>query len=57
MLGAAVIGSFYMAYIRDSGESEAAGKAASRGHHKRREFAVTPVVTPQGGGATLQFDW
>jgi hypothetical protein len=57
VLGAAVIGSFYMAYLRDSGEPEVAGKTASRGHRKRREFAVTPVVTPQGGGATLQFDW
>jgi hypothetical protein len=56
VLGAAVIGSFYMAYIRDSGGSEAS-KTAGRGHRKRRELVVTPVVTPDGGGATLRFDW
>ena len=54
VLGAAVVGSFVMAYIRDSGESD---KSAARGHHKRREVAITPVVTPEGGGATLRFDW
>jgi len=44
-----------MAYVRDSGESD--NKTAARGHHKRREVAITPVVTPEGGGATLRFDW
>jgi hypothetical protein len=56
VLGAAVVGSFYMAYIRDSGKSEAS-KTAGGGHRKRRELVVTPVVTPGGGGATLRFDW
>ena len=56
VLGAAVIGSFYMAYLRDGGSSEPA-RAASQGHRKRRELVVTPVVTPDGGGATLRFDW
>jgi len=55
VLGAAVIGSFYMAYLRDGSETET--KTAGRGHRKRRELAVTPIITPQGGGATLQFDW
>jgi hypothetical protein len=54
-LGAAVIASFYMAYIRDSGGTEVS-KTAS-GHRKRRELVVTPIVTPDGGGATLRFDW
>jgi hypothetical protein len=53
-VGAAVIGSFYMAYLR-SGDSEA--KSASKGHRKRRELVVTPIITPDGGGATLKFDW
>jgi hypothetical protein len=53
---AAVIGSFYMAYVRDSGSSEST-KTAGAGHRKRRELAVTPIVTPDGGGATLRFDW
>jgi hypothetical protein len=56
VLGAAVVGSFYMAYIRDSGRSETS-KTAGGGHRKRRELVVTPVVTPDGGGATLRFDW
>jgi hypothetical protein len=55
VLGAVAIGSFYMAYVRDSGSE--ANKTAGRGHRKRRELAVTPVVTPSGGGATLRFDW
>ena len=56
VLGAALIGSFYMAYIRDSGDAEVRRTAAG-GHRKRRELVVTPVVTPDGGGATLRFDW
>lgn len=56
VVGAAVIGSFYMAYLRDSGQSETS-RTASGGHRKRRELAVTPIVTPDGGGATLRFDW
>jgi hypothetical protein len=55
VLGAAVVGSFVMAYVRDSGESDT--KTTARGRHKRREVAITPVVTPEGGGATLRFDW
>jgi hypothetical protein len=45
-----------MAYIRDGGNSEVS-KTAGRGHRKRRELVVTPVVTRDGGGATLRFDW
>jgi len=56
VLGAATVGSFVMAYLRNSGPEDDA-KTAARGHHKRRELVVTPVVTPGGGGATLQFDW
>ncbi|HEX3759166.1 MAG TPA: PEGA domain-containing protein [Kofleriaceae bacterium] len=55
-MSAAAIGSFYMAYLRDNSGPEVV-KAASGGHRKRRELAVTPVVTPDGGGATLRFDW
>ena len=46
-----------MAYLRDRSGSESETRSASRGHRKRRELVVTPVVSPQGGGATLQFDW
>ncbi len=55
VLGAATIGAFYMAFIRDRGHSET--RTASGSHRKRREFAITPIVTPDGGGATLRFDW
>jgi hypothetical protein len=44
-----------MAYVRGSG-SESETKTA-RGGRKHRELVVTPIVTPQGGGATLRFDW
>jgi len=54
-VGAAVVGSFYMAFIRDRGHSET--QTANGGHRKRRELAITPVITPDGGGATLRFDW
>ena len=57
VVGVAVIGSFIMAFIRDSGGSSSETNTASRGHHKRRELAITPVVSPDGGGATLRFDW
>jgi hypothetical protein len=55
VVGVAAIGSFIMAYVRDSGSSET--KSAERGRRKRRELVVTPIVTPEGGGATLRFDW
>jgi len=57
VLGAAVIGSFVMAYVRDSGRDDKAETKTALGRHKRRQLAVTPVVTPDGGGATLRFDW
>jgi hypothetical protein len=54
VLGAAVVGSFFMAFVR--GESTET-KTASGGRRKRRELAITPIVTPDGGGATLRVDW
>jgi hypothetical protein len=54
VLGAAVVGSFFMAFVRHSGDRET--KSAG-GHRKRRELAITPIVTPDGGGATLRVDW
>ncbi len=53
--GAAMIGSFVMAYLRDGDHTES--KNALVGRKKRRELAITPIVTPEGGGATLRFDW
>jgi hypothetical protein len=55
VLGAAVVGSFFMAFVRHSGDSES--KSATGRQRKRREIAITPIVTPDGGGATLRVDW
>jgi PEGA domain len=55
VVGAALIGSFYMAFMRDREPTET--RTANGGHKKRRELAITPVITPDGGGATLRFDW
>lgn len=55
VLGAVAIGSFVMAYVRH-GDERTDNKSAL-GQRKRRQLLVTPVVTPDGGGATLRFDW
>lgn len=53
VVGAAMIGSFVMAFMRDGGTET----QAANGRRKRRPVAITPVVTPDGAGATLRFDW
>jgi len=55
VLGAATIGSFIMAYLRDGSPSET--KVTDRGHRKHRQLVVTPIAAPGGAGATLRFDW
>jgi hypothetical protein len=55
VVGAAVVGSFYMAFLRDRDHAET--RTASGVRRKRRELAITPIVTPDGGGATLRLDW
>jgi PEGA domain len=55
VVGVAVVGSFYMAFIRDRDHTES--RSANGGHRKRRELAITPVLSPDGGGATVRFDW
>jgi hypothetical protein len=50
-----MLGSFFMAFVHDSSGTET--RAAASGRRKRRELAITPVVSPDGGGATLRFDW
>jgi hypothetical protein len=54
-VGVAVVGSFIMAFFRERSHEEA--RTAGVGHKKRRELAITPIVTPDGGGATLRIDW
>lgn len=55
VVGAAVVGSFYMAFLRDRDHAET--RTATGTRRKRRELAITPIVTPDGGGATLRLDW
>jgi hypothetical protein len=58
LVGITMIGSFVMAFIHDGDAPDTADtKAARNGHRKRRELAVTPIVTSDGAGATLRFDW
>ncbi|HEX4421497.1 MAG TPA: PEGA domain-containing protein [Kofleriaceae bacterium] len=55
VMSVAVVGSFVMAYVLDRHSTET--QSASGPHKKRREIAVTPIVSPDGGGATLRIDW
>lgn len=56
VFGAAMVGSFVMAYMRDN-DPDTTAAAGQRKARKRRELAITPVLAPNGGGATLRFDW
>jgi hypothetical protein len=55
VMSVAVVGSFLMSFVLDRHSSET--QSANRSHKKRREFAVTPIISPDGGGATLRIDW
>lgn len=57
LFGVAMIGTFVMAFVVHDSGSEGKPVARNGGRKKKRELAITPVVTPDGGGATLQFDW
>lgn len=50
----AALGTGYLAFFRERSRGDARADVPRR---KRREFVVTPIVSPTGGGATLQFDW
>ncbi|HWU91429.1 MAG TPA: PEGA domain-containing protein [Kofleriaceae bacterium] len=49
-----VIGAWKGYFSKSSGEQR---QASSAGHRTRRELTVTPVISPNGGGATVRFDW
>ncbi len=55
--GAFAVVAFYKGFIaKDGGGSS--GEHAGNGHRVHRDrFVVTPIVSPDGGGATLRFDW
>lgn len=55
-VGAVVmVATFYSAFLKDNAD-EAPKKTAGR-RKTKPTFAVTPVVSPDGGGATLRIDW
>jgi hypothetical protein len=53
----AVIGLIKGYVATGSGEKPAAGSTMGRSRKRPSGFAVTPVLSPQGAGATLRFDW
>jgi hypothetical protein len=42
---------------KDNTEQAPTGNATGRRVKTRRNLIVTPVVSPDGTGATLRFDW
>jgi hypothetical protein len=52
--GVLAAGALYFAYRSDGNRME---KSTAMGKRKRRELTVTPVISPEGGGATVRFDW
>nr|HEX4312508.1 hypothetical protein [Kofleriaceae bacterium] len=61
LIGAGVVTVFaavalYEGYLHH--DSSATGEHAENGHRKHRErFVLTPVISPDGGGATVRLDW
>ena len=54
VVGVVVVGSGIMAF---RGASESSAPAVAGKARKRPQFSITPIVSPEGGGATFQFDW
>jgi hypothetical protein len=52
--GVLAAGALYFAYRSEGRVME---KSTAMGKRKRRELTVTPVISPEGGGATVRFDW
>ena len=56
--GAIVAGvSYYLGYHRTRGEKRPPGVVRRGKRSKNNTFVVTPVVRPDGGGATFRIDW
>jgi hypothetical protein len=56
-LGVAMF-AFYKGFIAKSESSKETNASRQRGKRQRRDrFVVTPIVAPDGGGATVRLDW
>jgi hypothetical protein len=59
-IGLGVVGGAALVYVlmsKDNTEQAPTGNATGRRVKTRRNLIVTPVVSPDGTGATLRFDW
>jgi hypothetical protein len=58
VIGAVVGGGLSIVMMKHHGSSSSSSEHAMRGHRVRRDpLVVTPIVSPNAGGATLQFSW
>jgi hypothetical protein len=58
VLGTLTVIALYEGYIKHDSANTSATEHVENGHHKRRDrFVVTPVIGPNGGGATVQLNW
>jgi PEGA domain len=55
-LGVAILGA-YMGFIRGEEASESPPQTGSTKRPRKQRFAVTPIVSPDGGGATMRIDF
>ena len=56
--GVAMAFTGYMAFMRSGGESQPVGMStAGRRVKKKKQLAITPILSPNGGGATFRLDW
>ncbi|MBA3818546.1 MAG: hypothetical protein H0X17_06605 [Deltaproteobacteria bacterium] len=56
-IGLAAVGIGALVYVLVSKDDSEVPAAMAGRRVKQRQFAVSPVVSPEGAGATLQFDW
>jgi hypothetical protein len=56
-IGLAAVGFGALVYVMVSKDDEERPAAVTGRRAKKRQFAVTPVVSPDGGGASVRFDW
>ena len=55
--GGLTLFALYKAYIAKDERAPVSATVVGHRTKPRRSLSVTPVVSPDGGGATVQFDW